>query len=276
MSPFLKVLLIIAMVMAAILIIGYIGLHIQPKSFADYPRTNAVVNTIPLPAGLPAPVERFYRTVYGDQIPVVESAVITGHASVRPFGPFYFPARFRFSHIAGQSYRHYIEATFFGFPLFKVNERYLKGVSKFEPPVGEALENQPKTNQGANLGMWSESIWFPSIFLTDPRVQWEAQDDVTALLRVPFEDGQETYVVRFNPETGLIDYMESMRYHAENSPAKTLWINESREWVDTADGKLLKTGAAIWMDQGTPWAIFTVDDIVFNEDLSEYISARGE
>ena len=30
-----------------------------------------------LPAGLPAPVERFYRTLYGDRIPVITSAVIT-------------------------------------------------------------------------------------------------------------------------------------------------------------------------------------------------------
>ena len=36
-----------------------------------------------------------------------------------------FPARFRFIHEAGRGYRHYIEATVFGLPLMKVNERYL-------------------------------------------------------------------------------------------------------------------------------------------------------
>jgi hypothetical protein len=33
---------------------------------------------MPLPDGLPAPVERFYRQVYGDDVPRIESAVITG------------------------------------------------------------------------------------------------------------------------------------------------------------------------------------------------------
>ena len=40
-----------------------------------------------------------------------------------------------------------------------------------EIPMG-VFEGE-KINQGANLGLWSENVWMPAVFLTDPRVQWE-------------------------------------------------------------------------------------------------------
>ena len=275
MDILLRILLILAGVLAALVFLFWLGLQFKPAPFAPFPRQSQPLETVPLPAGLPAPVERFYRAVYGERVPVITSAVITGSAKLRPAGPAYLPSRFRFTHVAGQSYRHYIESTLFTIPIFQVNERYVDGVSRMVLPFSPVIENDPKTNQGANLGMWSESIWFPSIFITDPRVRWSPVDDQTALLTVPFEDATETYVVRFDPETGLIRYFESMRYHAADSPAKTLWINETLEWKDINGVKVSAVGGAIWMDSGTPWAIFTVEDIAFNVDVEEYILQQG-
>jgi hypothetical protein len=272
-----KIVWIVLAVLVSLFVILWVGTKIQFAPFKPFPQSSGTIKTVPLPAGLPAPVDRFYRTVYGDQVPVIESAVITTHAVMRPFPiPVFFPARFRFSHIAGQSYRHYIEMGLFGVPLFKVNERYVDGKSLFAIPGVGSVDNEPKTNQGANLGMWAESTWFPAIYLTDPRVKWEPVDDVTAILVVPFEDTFERYVVRFDPKTALITHLESMRYHAADSAEKTLWINEAREWSEMDGTPFQKSGAAIWMDDGKPWAIFTVDDIVYNVDLKEYILQEGE
>lgn len=105
-----KTILIIFSVLVILLLLGWLGLQVKPRPFAPFPQEAPALKTVPLPAGLPVPVERFYKTVYGDQVPVVETAVIKGRAVISPFGV-KFPARFIFVHNAGRDYRHYIEAT---------------------------------------------------------------------------------------------------------------------------------------------------------------------
>ncbi len=226
-----------------------------------------------LPANLPAPVERFYRTVYGNEIPVIRSAVITGWADVRPVGPVSLPARFRFTHTAGEGYRHYIETGLFGLPMIQVDERYLDGKALGVTPFG--VDEGDRVNQAANLGLWAETVWMPAVYLTDPRVKWEAVDENTAILVVPFEEGHDRFVVRFSPETGLIDWFESMRYQNQASAEKLLWLNKAEEWKPL-NGLLTQTaGSAIWMNDGKPWATFHVEDIRLNVDVDEYIRAKG-
>jgi hypothetical protein len=269
-----KLLIIILTILAILILLGWLGLQFKPKSFVPYPEKTPALKTIPLPAGLPAPVERYYRTIYGNKIPVIETAVIKGRATMSPFGV-KLPARFVFVHNAGRDYRHYIEATWLGIPFLKVNEGYLDGESFFESPMGSYYDD-PSTNQGANLAVWAEAGWFPSIWITDPRVHWEPVDEHTALLYVPFEDNVENFVVRFNPETGLINTMEAMRFReAGAGEKKILWIttNEPGDYIPGT--KLSEAGSAIWLDQGKPWATFRVEDINYNVDVSKYIRQRG-
>lgn len=268
-----RVIFILVCVLGGLIVLGGVGLRIRPTPFAAFPQKQPPLQTVPLPKGLPAPVERFYRQLYGDQVPLITSAVVTGRGTMRPAGPIALPARFRFTHEAGQGYRHYIEVTFFGLPLMKINEHYLDSRGRLELPFG--VEQGEKINQGANLGLWAESLWLPSLYLTDPRVRWEAVDDATALLVVPFGERQERFVVRFDPDTGLITWFESMRYKGESSSSKTLWLNQALAW-GTRDGKpWLVQGALIWMDDGKPWAILTAEEVVYNVDVREYIRARG-
>jgi hypothetical protein len=268
-----KGLIIVAIVLALILLF-WLGLQVKPKPFAPYQERTGQVDTVPLPGGLPAPVERFYRKIYGDQVPVIETVVITGRGTIRPIMNIPLPARFIFVHNTGRDYRHYFESTFFGQPFLKVNEGILNGASFFEAPVG-VTHDDPNTNQGANLALWAEASWFPSILITDPRSRWEPVDENTALLYVPFETGEDNFVVRFNPQTGLIDMMEAMRYRNPGDQAKILWITQNIEGHRVEGLPVSAAGSALWLDQGRPWAEFFLEDIVYNVDVSEYIQRRG-
>lgn len=277
-----NILMIIGGSLLAIGLLGWLGLQIQPRSFPVYlanvphPANTSPVETMPLPTGLPAPVERFYRTVYGEEVPVIETAVIQGRGRMKPFMNISIPARFVFVHVAGKDYRHYFEATWFGIPLLKVNEGYIEGESFFESPMGSYYDEQ-NANQGANLALWAEASWFPALWLTDPRVRWEPMDKYTALLCVPFGDRQEKFIVRFNPQTNLIDQMEAMRYRdlGQGQP-KILWIIRNEPEKLVAGTKIPSTSSVMWLDQGKPWAYFHLEELIYNVDVSAYIRQRGQ
>ena len=270
-----KILLIIIGILAALVLLGWLGLQIKPKPFSAYPEKTPALRTVPLPSDLPAPVERLYKTVYGDEIPVIETVVIKGRADISPFG-MKLPARFLFVHNAGKDYRHYFEATWFGMPFMKVNERYVDGKSLFELPVGDPIIDDASTNQAANLAVWAEAAWFPSIWITDPRVHWEAVDDKTALLFVPFEDKEENFIMRFNPDTGLLDSMEAMRFRDSGPQAKKiLWITRNMPGKKIEGTQIDAIGSATWLDQGKPWAIFTLEEVHYNVNVIDYIRQKG-
>lgn len=243
------------------------------KPFQPYPDQTPALETVPLPADLPEPVARYYRVTCGERLPVITSAVISGRGPLR-FKGITFPARFRFSHQAGQNYRHYLEAAVLGRPVMKVNEHYLDGHSRLELPFG-VVENSPEVDQAANLGLWGESIWLPSIFITDPRVRWEAIDATSARLVVPFGAEEDSFTVTFDPQSGRLVSLLARRYQNAGDTEKTPWLNEVRGWQTFHGLQIPSSGAVTWQNEGRPWAIFNVEEVVYNVDLSDYIRARG-
>lgn len=259
--------------LALLAVLAWLGLRAKPRPFPSYPEEPSTLSTEELPADLPEPVSRFYRTILGDRIPPIESAVITGRGSLR-FRGITFPARLRFTHDAGHGYRHYIEATVFGYPLMKVNEWYLDGKSRLDLPVG-VVEDEPRVDMAANLGLWGESVWLPSIFVTDPRVRWEPIDDTTARLVVPFGAEEDSFTVTFDAETGLIQSMEAKRYREAADEVKIPWLLEALEWQRFHGVMIPSHSAVTWQDEGTPWLIIEVEEVVFNVHIEEYIRVRG-
>lgn len=162
--------LLLGGVLASLIGLGWTGLQVQPAALPAVPRPVTTPETISLPTGLPAPVERFYRQMYGEQIPVIRSAVISGRGTMRPFG-LTFPARFRFMHEHERNFRAYFELTFFGLPIMKVDEHYVDGKFRQEGTPAGVEEGEPKNDHSANLRMWSEWVlWLPAALLTDPQV----------------------------------------------------------------------------------------------------------
>lgn len=268
-------LLITAGVLVGATVLLAVGLKVQPAPFPTVIRDAPALQTVPLPSGLPGPVERYFRLTYGGRVPVVRSAVISGRARLRPVprGPT-FQGRFRFIHQAGQAYRHHIELTLFGGPIMRVHEVYLNGHSRMETPFGSSVDD-PRVEQAANLALWAEAIWMPALYLTDRRVRWEGADDDTAVLVVPFGRDEERFVVRFDPQSGRPRSLETLRYREADSPTKTPWLNEVLAWDTFGGTPLPRVAAVTWADDGRPWATFTVEDIAYNVDVQASLRGRG-
>ena len=249
------------------------GLRVRPVPFPAFTAPAAALETVPLPSGLPAPVERFYRQTYGDRIPVYRSVVMSGRGTVRFMGVT-LPARLRFSHISGQGYRHYIEATFYGWPVFKVNERYLDGHGRLELPFGQVVAGDPKVDSAGNQGLWAETLSYPAYLLTDPRLRWEPIDSTHARLVVPFGEAEQVFTVAFDPQSGDLVHFETERYR--DAKLGTITWSGDLAYAESQDGEpRTQTLAATWEDEGTPWLIYTLEETVFNADLSGYIRQRG-
>ena len=262
-------------ILGGISLIVWIGLRIKSPQLPAY--AGIVPNQLELitiPAGLPAPVERYYQAVaVNGKLPVVYSAVFTGHGKLRFMG-IAFPGRARFTHEAGYGYRHYLDISFWGLPMMKVNERFLDDEARLELPFG-VVEGEPKINQAACLGLWAESFVFPSLFLTDTRVHWEEVDDSTAELYVPCPDGEEKFTVKFDPETDLMTYAEVMRYRDAVDEAKIPWRIGGLGWREMSGVLVPSPMTAEWDDEGSPWLVLELEELALNPDVEMYIRASG-
>lgn len=256
--------------------LGWLGLITKPKPLPKYEAETVPMDTIRLPDNLPEPVYKFYETIIGDEIPVICSAVITGQGIFR-LGGIPFNGRFRFTHRAGYDYRHYLDLTCFGQPFVTINETYRDGKAHMKLPFG-TVDDVPEINFSANQTLWGEAVWFPTIYLTDRRVCWEAIDATHARLVVPepHADGDQyqDFRVTFHPDSHLIQRMETMRYREPNEP-KICWILDMCDWKRYHGMLLPMTSLVTWEDQDYPWFTVMVDDIVLNADISDYIMASG-
>ena len=97
---------------------------------------------------------------------------------------------------------------------------------------------------------------------------------MTAIFVVPFNEHHERFVVRFDPSSGMLRFLEAMRYKGAASKAKTLWLNEVLEWGHLAGNTAATVATVTWFDDGTPWAVFTVEEVVYNVDVQEYVRAK--
>ena len=155
----------------------------------------------------------------------------------------------------------------------RVNEWFVDGHGRLDLPMGTS--EGPQIDQGANRALWAEAVWMPSVWVTDPRVTWEPVDDHTARLSVPFGTERERFTVSFDPATGMLVRLESMRFKGESDEARTGWVNEVVEWGEADGAAVPQRTTVVWADEGTPWAQLRTESVVYNAPLEDYIGASG-
>lgn len=266
MHRWMKVLLGVAGGIVALGGLGWVGLQIPPRNFAPPKDEPQALGTVAIPADLPAPVRRYFQVAFGDEIPRVESMVAWGRARAR-FG-IWMPLRFLLYHRPGYDFRRDMEVTWFGLPVLKAMDQYIAGVG-MTGPVGNA-ETGAEVDQGSNMILWAEATFYPSLLLTDPRIQWETIDDRSTRLIFPFGDQQDELVFYFDPETGLVTRTWALRYQGATGK-KAPWYAEIVEWQTVNGMQLPRRVAVTWENEGSPWSVWTFDGVRWNVDISQHL-----
>ncbi len=267
-----RVLAVLLVSLVALGLFVWAGLKVPARPYPELEAAGGEPPLAPLPEGLPEPVERFYGELYGASVPVIDTAVVTGRGTMRIAGVT-LPVRYRFTHDTGRAYRHEIETTLFGARTMAIDEVFVDGTARLDLPFG--VSEGPNVDQGANLALWAEAVWMPSVWVTDPQVRWEPVDDEAARLVVPFGDVEETFLARFDPDTGMLWLLESLRFKGEDDDERTLWLNEVAVWGDVDGHRLPVETALTWLDDGDPWARLTTEDVRYNVALTEEVRPAG-
>ena len=78
----------IAATIGGVVLLGLLGLAVKPSPFAAPARvaTPKPVRLVPIPAGLPAPVDRWYRAEFPQGLPVYDTVVMRGTGTMRIAG----------------------------------------------------------------------------------------------------------------------------------------------------------------------------------------------
>ena len=81
-----QVLLWVLGVLVVIVCLLWLGLQVQPRTFAAA-RAGRRNHKRAAARRTSAPLERYLRAVYGEELPIVETSVITGRGRIRPSAP---------------------------------------------------------------------------------------------------------------------------------------------------------------------------------------------
>jgi hypothetical protein len=259
---------------AALAVIAWLGFQILPKNFPPHPEKTKEIGSLELPSDLPKPIQEYLEATFIKRAYKLESAVIWGRARFKMAG-LWMPVRFRAHYLPGQDFYRYMEITWFGLPLLRGYDSYINGEGMLKMwGLRRISEMGEKINQSQNLTAWAEAMWMPSIFITNPKVRWEVVDNLTARLVVPFGEQEESLLVKFDRKTGLITQMSAQRYRNQEEE-KTPWRVDCLRWKTFRTVKIPSPIALTWEDEGRPWALFSVEGIEYNVDVSDKISGKS-
>ncbi len=264
MSVGMRALLAGAWVLVTALGVGWVGLQITPGPLPPHPEGTRDRGVIELPADLPAPAYRHFRSTLGEQPPKVKTAVVWGRLRLRK-GALWLPGRFKAYYVPGQEFSRQVELTWFGLPILQGSDSYLRGQGACT--FGGRVESGERVSESRIEALWAEAVWMPSAFITAPQARWEAVDSSTARLLVPFRDREEALTFRFDPQTGLMTEAAAVRRGGQQAMG-TPWRIEYGDWQALRSLTIPTQVAVTWEGEGRPWLYATVDGVEYNVDVS--------
>jgi len=215
---------------------------------------------------LPSPVERYLEVAFGGTPAPIDTLVMEGRGRVHIGRLPWLPIDVLMYHRLGRDYVGLIRVRPAGVTLLSVVDAYVDGAGVTK--IGPAASVGPEIDQGAFLGMWAAAIAYPR---TWGDAGWEAVDDQTARVRLPFKQGEEEALVHFDPPSGYPVRFEVDRYRAAGGP-KIRWYGDSAEWTSFGGIPAPRRVTAWWSDQPAPWFEMTVETVQSSVNVDEAIA----
>lgn len=137
--------------------------------------------------------------------------------------------------------------------------------------VGKETSTGLEIDQGTFLALWCQSILFPAAWDTLPGLRLTPIADDAVLISLPFRDGVETAMLRFDPSqpSSFPVAFEAQRFREVGKP-KIGWRVDYGEW-HWREGLALPTRLRVqWADDAAPWFDMRVETIVPNEPLEQH------
>lgn len=250
--------------------IGLIGFKIPPRNYPSPPQKTKDIGEFNLPEDLPAPVSRHFLAALGVTPPRMETAVVWGRAHYKKAG-IWFPMRFRSYYNSGDQYLREMQFTWYGFPMFNKFHFYKNETAAREiSGLTHSIQSGSEVKQALFLSMWAEAVWMPGIMVSNQLIRWEAIDEFNARLVVQFDESDEPFLVRFNPESGLIEEITAWRFRRAGGN-KTAWRIAYSNWKVFHGLLLPRKIITSWEDTGA-YAVFKADGLEYNLDISSTFS----
>jgi hypothetical protein len=270
MKPIRKSLSLLGGSLAAAAGIGWLGLQVRPLNFPAPAASGRLDETLTVPEDLPAPISRHFQNSFGGQVPLIQTAVIWGHARIKLAG-LWIPARYQVYYQAGTAFYRAVQLTWFGQPVITGHSALLNGQGElFARGLLNKDERSIEINQSQVLALWAESLYTPSVLLGGSAARWLERDEDSARLMVPFGDGEETLVWRVDPHTGWLVQVNALRQRS-GTPHKVPWRVDYSAWTAYSGVYIPSRLAMAWEDSIGAYAQFEADGAVFNVDISHTV-----
>lgn len=260
---------------AAVVLVVLGGFLVPPGEMAGpaEQESPSSLKRVPVPEGLPAPVDEWLRTAYPGGVPVADTIVMRGTGHMR-IGPLPVPMRHRVEIRPGEGFVRRMDLTWYGLAFARGKDTFVRGRGFMSTPVGD-FEGD-KIDQGADVVNWLETLAAPGVLLTNPEVQWEAVDAHSAQLSYPHDGGRDELTLYFNAVSKLPVRATAMRYKDAGPEAMKLeWTARMRDH-ETLGGVPVATEIdATWQGARRPWATFDYTDVWVNVGIPEMQAAES-
>ncbi|MFB0545508.1 MAG: DUF6544 family protein, partial [Anaerolineae bacterium] len=165
--------------------------------------------------------------------------------------------------IPGRTFVWEAELKWFGFTILRGKDEFVGGKGRMV--IGGQVAEGEGFDQADNQRIWHESFWMPAALAEDSRVRWEAVDDTTVKMFIPYKDGEDELRLKFDPQTHLLTDLFSKRYSSDDQEMRPYWetYRDYREF----NGVLVPTSLGAAYDEDF-YVYLTVDGIVYNVDVS--------